>query len=143
MEGRVGYELKRAQQAFCLVVDEALRQVGLTTAQYAVLGFLEDAGALSSAELARRCYVTPQTMNQLVASLDARGLIRRAAHPWHRRILQTSLTEQGRLLVAQAHQLVGAVEARMTAGLSEGERQQLIALLDACATALTPTGSRH
>jgi DNA-binding MarR family transcriptional regulator len=118
MEGRIGYQLKRAHQAFCQVVDDALRQVGLTTAQYAVLGFLEDADALSSAELARRCYVTPQTMNQLVAGLQARGVIRRAAHPSHGRILQTSLTEQGRRLVAQAHERVGAVEARMTAGLS-------------------------
>jgi DNA-binding MarR family transcriptional regulator len=143
MEGRIGYQLKRAHQAFCQVVDDALRQVGLTTAQYAVLGFLEDADALSSAELARRCYVTPQTMNQLVAGLEARGVIRRAAHPSHGRILQTSLTEQGRRLVAQAHERVGAVEARMTAGLSEDERHQLTRLLDACATALTPTGSRH
>jgi DNA-binding MarR family transcriptional regulator len=143
MEGRIGYQLKRAHQAFCQVVDDALRQVGLTTAQYAVLGFLEDAGALSNAELARRCYVTPQTMNQLVASLEARGLIQRAAHPTHGRILQTSLTGQGGRLVAQAHERVGAVESRMTAALSEDERGQLTRLLDACAAALTPTGSPH
>ncbi len=141
MEGRVGYELKRAQQAFCLVVDEALRQVGLTTAQYAVLAMLEDAGALSGAELARRCFVTPQTMNQLVASLEARALIQRAAHPSHGRILQTRLSEHGRMLVTQAHERVGAVETRMTAELSEPEQHELIRLLDACASALTPTGS--
>src|SRR6266511_4359928 len=122
MEGRVGYELKRAQQAFCLVVDEALRQVGLTTAQYA--------------ELARRCFVTPQTMNQLVASLEARALIQRAAHPSHGRILQTRLSDHGRMLVTQAHERVGAVETRMTAELSEPEQHELIRLLDACASAL-------
>jgi DNA-binding MarR family transcriptional regulator len=143
MEGRIGYQLKRAHQAFCQVVDDALRQVGLTTAQYAVLGFLEDAGELSNAELARRCYVTPQTMNQIVASLETRHIVQRAAHPTHGRILQTSLTQQGRHLVAQAHQRVGAVEARMTAGLSHDERHQLTRMLDACATALTPTHTRH
>jgi DNA-binding MarR family transcriptional regulator len=143
MEGRIGYQLKRAHQAFCQIVDDALRQVGLTTAQYAVLGFLEDAGALSNAELARRCYVTPQTMNQLVASLEARGLIKRSAHPSHGRILPTSLTQQGRQFVAQAHERVGAVEARMTAELSQDERHQLTRLLNACATALTPTAARH
>lgn len=143
MEGRIGYQLKRAHQAFCQVVDDALRQVGLTTAQYAVLGFLEDAGTLSSAELARRCYVTPQTMNQIVASLEARGILQRSAHPSHGRILLTSLTAQGHRLVAQAHERVGAVESRMTAELSEDERHQLTRLLDACATALTPTGTRH
>jgi DNA-binding MarR family transcriptional regulator len=142
MEGRIGYQLKRAHQAFCQVVDDALRQAGLTTAQYAVLGFLEEAGALSNAELARRCYVTPQTMNQIVASLETRGILQRSAHPTHGRILHTSLTKQGRRLVAQAHERVGAVEARMTAGLSEAERDQLTRMLGACATALTPAGTR-
>jgi DNA-binding MarR family transcriptional regulator len=60
VEGRVGYELKRAQQAFYVVVDDPLRRVGLTNAQYAVLAMLEDEGALSGAELARRLFVTPR-----------------------------------------------------------------------------------
>src|SRR6266487_1975169 len=96
------------------MVDDALRRVGLTNAQYAVLAMLEDEGALSSAELARRCFVTPQTMNQIVASLQARALVGRAAHPHHGRILQTSLTEH--------------------------ERYDLVWLLRECARALAPTG---
>jgi DNA-binding MarR family transcriptional regulator len=145
VEGRIGYQLKRAHQAFCQVVDDALRQVGLTTAQYAVLGFLEDAGpgGLSNAELARRCYVTPQTMNQILASLEARGIVQRSTHPSHGRILPTRLTQQGRQLVTQAHERVGAVEARMTAQLSEDQRHQLTRLLEVCATALTPTAARR
>jgi DNA-binding MarR family transcriptional regulator len=141
VEGRVGYELKRAQQAFCQAADDALRQVGLSNAQYAVLAILEEAGALSGAELARRLFVTPQTINQLVASLQARALVGRAAHPFHGRILQTSLTDHGRSLLAEAHQRVRAIEARMVAGLSEEEQHELVRLLGACARALTPTGS--
>jgi DNA-binding MarR family transcriptional regulator len=141
VEGRVGYELKRAQQAFCAAVDDALRQAGLSNAQYAVLAMLEDQGARSGAELARRLFVTPQTINQLVASLQARGLVGRTAHPFHGRILQTSLTQRGRSLLAAAHQRVRAVEARMVAGLSEQERHELVRLLGACAHALSPTGS--
>jgi DNA-binding MarR family transcriptional regulator len=82
-------------------------------------------------------------MNQIVAGLETRHIVQRAAHPTHGRILPTSLTQQGRHLVAQAHQRVGAVEARMTAGLSHDERHQLTRMLDACATALTPTHTRH
>jgi DNA-binding MarR family transcriptional regulator len=141
VEGRVGYELKRAQQAFCVAVDDALRQVGLSNAQYAVLAILEDEGALSGAELARRLFVTPQTMNQLVAGLETRALIERTAHPFHGRILQTSLTNRGRSLLAEAHQRVRAIEARMVAGLSEEKQHELVRLLGACARALTPTGS--
>lgn len=141
MEGRIGYELKRAQQAFCVAVDDALRQVGLGNAQYAVLAMLEDEGALSGAELARRLFVTPQTINQLVASLETRALVGRTAHPFHGRILQTSITQRGRSLLAAAHERVRAIEARMVDGLSEQERHELVRLLGACAHALSPTGS--
>ena len=141
MEGRIGYELKRAQQAFCVAVDDALRRVGLSNAQYAVLSMLEEAGALSGAELARRLFVTPQTMNQLVASLETRALVGRAAHPFHGRILQTSLTERGRSLLAAAHERVRAIEARMVAELSEQEQHELVRLLGACARAVAPTAS--
>ncbi|MBF8191903.1 MarR family transcriptional regulator [Nonomuraea sp. K274] len=138
MEGRVGYELKRAQQAFCMAADEALRGVGLTNAQYAVLAMLDEEGSLSGAELARRCFVTPQTMNQLIAGLEARGLVERAPHPSHGRILQTSLTETGRALISRAHEQVRAVEDSMVAGLAEHEQRQLVRLLNACVSALTP-----
>jgi DNA-binding MarR family transcriptional regulator len=47
-------------------------------------------------------------MNQVVASLEARALVGRVPHPFHGRILQTSLTERGRSLLAAAHERVRA-----------------------------------
>lgn len=41
VEGRVGYQMKRAQQVLRIALDEALREVGMTTAQYAALSALE------------------------------------------------------------------------------------------------------
>jgi DNA-binding MarR family transcriptional regulator len=76
-----------------------------------------------------------------VASLETRALVGRARHPLQGRILQTSLTERGRSLLAAAHQRVRAIEARMVAELSEQERHELVRLLGACARALNTTGS--
>lgn len=137
MEGRVGYELKRAQQAFCVAADDTLRRVGLTNAQYAALAMLEESGSLSGADLARLCYVTPQTMNQLVAGLEARGLVQRADHPRHGRIRQASLTEAGHALIAAAHERIRTVEAGMVAGLTESEQDELVRLLRGCVHALS------
>jgi len=136
VEGRVGYELKRAQQAFCVAADEALRHVGLTNAQYAVLAMVEEAGSLSSAELARLCYVTPQTMNQIVATLEARDLVQRSSHPTHGRIRQVSLTDAGKQLIAAAHERVQVVEDAMVAELSPARQRELIRLLEACVRGL-------
>ena len=133
---RPGYLLKRAHQAFCAATDAGLRNHGLTNVQYGVLVVLEEAGRLSGAELARRCYVTPQAMNDLVAGLERRGLVARQPHPTHGRVLEVSLTQDGRRTLEASHRTVLAVEARMTAGLGEQERDQLIVALRGCAEQL-------
>lgn len=140
MEERLGYELKRAQQALRASMDQALEELGLTTPQYAALAALEDTPGVSSAELARRSFVTPQTMHAIVAGLERRGLLTRAAIPGRGRLLAAELSEDGRHVVDRAHGVVRAIEERMSAGLSQAERQQLLTLLGRCAQALGETG---
>ena len=141
--GDVGYPLKRAQHALRLAMDAALAPLDLTTPQYVVLSVLgraQDVGeaALSGAELARRCFVTPQTMTGLVAGLEARDLVRRRPHPTHGRVLDVGMTSAGRDTLRRAHGAAGAVERRMLAGRTAAEQRQLAAWLRACADALTP-----
>jgi len=135
VEERVGWVLKRAQQALRGAMDEALRRRGLTTAQYAVLNALEEAPRLSGAELARRCFVTPQTMNEIVAHLEAAGLVERRRGD-DARVLRADLTASGRDLVGACHQVVAAIEDRMVSGLSPRERRHLLADLNRCVEAL-------
>lgn len=136
LESSVGYALKRAQHALRLRVDEALKEVGLTTPQYAVLSVLEEAPGLSGAALARRSFVTPQTMNVIVTKLEGSRLIERSPHPEHGRVLRAYLTGKGRDLVSGAHEKVEAVEDCMLAGLSQEDRARLAETLNECADAL-------
>lgn len=106
----VGYALKRAQQALRGYLDAELRNIGLTTPQYSVLVGLEFSEGLSSAELARRAFVTPQTMQAIIAALERDGLVKRAGHPAHGRVLTTELTQEGRSLVRVAHEIVANAE---------------------------------
>jgi DNA-binding MarR family transcriptional regulator len=118
-ESRVGYQMKRAQHVLRVEMDKALREVGMTTAQYATLSTLEAAPGLSGAELARRSFVTLQTMNAILANMEIAGLVVRRPYSEHGRVLQTYLTEVGEESVTRAHGLVEAVERRM---LVEPER---------------------
>ena len=77
---RIGYQMKRAQHALRLGMDGALREAGLTTPQYAAMAVLEGE-VLSGAALARRCFVTPQTMNGILVNLERRGFLLRRPHP--------------------------------------------------------------
>jgi DNA-binding MarR family transcriptional regulator len=64
-------------------------------------------------------------MNEVLLTLEDRGLVRRRAHPDHGRILQARLTAKGRALLASCDADVRAVEARMVSGLADDDRRAL------------------
>ena len=130
---RVGYQLKRAQHALRSAMDAALRGAGLTTPQYAALSALSAGGPLSGAELARRCFVTPQTMNAIIVNLEEERMITRAAHAVHGRVIEAHLTSHGRAVLRRAHSAVEAIERRMVKGLTSVDRDRLTATLRRCA----------
>jgi DNA-binding MarR family transcriptional regulator len=130
---RFGYALKRAQHALRTRMDEALRPLGLTTPQYAVLCAIELEAGISNARLARAAFVTPQTMQGILANLHRDGLLSRDADPTHGRILKSELTQAGRKNLAQAHKAIAEVEAVMTEAVGEAEVARLAELLSQCA----------
>lgn len=132
----VGYELKRAQHSLRLSMDGALKESGVTTPQYAALSVLAEEPGISNATLARRSFVTPQTMNQILVRLEAAGLVERRAHPEHGRVLQSYLTGEGERLRQECARRVDAIEERMVAGLSEEERLAFLESLRECFAAL-------
>ena len=136
LEGRVGYQMKRAQHALRLEMDAVLRGLGVTTPQYAAMSVLGEEAGLSGSTLARRCFVAPQTMNLILVKLAGAGLIERRPHPEHGRVIQANLTDRGEDLLARAHALIEAVEERMLAGLDREERLRLLEALRACAASL-------
>ena len=91
-----GYLLKRAQATLNAAMTGVLREHGATLAQYAVLTALDEEPGLSNAGLARRAFVTPQTMNQVLRELEQKGWVARHPDPAHARILQADLTPAGR-----------------------------------------------
>jgi DNA-binding MarR family transcriptional regulator len=141
LESRVGYELKRVQHDLRLGMDGTLKELGVTTPQYAALSVLAEEPGLSNSTLARRSFVTPQTMNQILVRLEAAGLVERHAHPEHGRILQAYLTEEGERLRRECAVRVDAVEEPMVSGLSAVERSNLLGLLRRCSAALRQEGS--
>ncbi len=134
--GRIGYQMKRAEHALRLKMDAALRKIGTTTPQYAALSVLEGEAGLSGAGLARRCFVTPQTMNQILTNLEGARLVERRPHPEHGRVLSAYLTDKGAELVSLAHGEVEAIEEVMLGGLDPGERSRLLDALKNCVDSL-------
>lgn len=138
--GLLGYKLKQAQHQLRLHMDEALRVLSITTPQYAVLAQLELRPGISNAALARASFITAQTMHGIVTHLEKNRLITRKKEERGGRVLRTELTEEGRVLVQQAHALIAEVETRMTASFSEKNKALFESLLLECFNNLSVNG---
>jgi DNA-binding MarR family transcriptional regulator len=139
---RLTYLVKRLEMAERARMEEVLRPLGVTLHQYTALSILERREGLSSAQLARRTYVTPQAMHQLVASMERDGLIRRRPDEANRRILRAWLTEHGADVLLTCHEVVDGLEARMLSALSYAEAVLFERALEQCLAALAEPGAQ-
>ena len=110
-EPRISYAVARLERAVRSGIAERVRPYGLTTLQYTTLSVLNRHGApLSNAQLARRAYMTPQAMSEVIDALETKGLIRRNPHPNHGRLLPATLTAKGRRVLADCERGVDEME---------------------------------
>jgi len=119
-------------------LEAELLGTGVTAAQNAVLLAIGDNPRISNASLARAAFVTPQSMQGMLVTLERDGFIIRTPHPEHGRIIMTELTEKGRVTADAGMIAVETVERQMLAGLANDEAKLLGELLQRCSQALEP-----
>jgi DNA-binding MarR family transcriptional regulator len=124
-----GYLIKEVQHLMRRRMDQALEHLSVTTPQFAALTWLQRAPGLSNAELAQRCFVTPQTMNLIVQKLEERGQVVRAGAPSHRKRLPLALTAEGASVLGRAQSELVQVERGLLGVLSKKELQALVSAL--------------
>ncbi|MBL7620764.1 MarR family transcriptional regulator [Frankia sp. AgB1.8] len=132
------YSVKRLELAVRAGLDDVLRASGVTTLQYTALTVLERSGEVSAARLARDSFVTPQSMADMLRTLEERGLIRRETNPRNRRESLVQLTAAGSRLLARFAGPVADLERRMTGSLTAAELDQVQASLREMWRALLP-----
>jgi DNA-binding MarR family transcriptional regulator len=120
-------------------MDKALRPLALTLAQYACLELLTRMPDQSSAQLARGAFVTPQSMNEVLHGLQARGLVERPDHSASGRARPARLTPAGQKLAEDARGALAPVEQRLLGALSPQDRQRVLGNLRAIIHALEET----
>ena len=89
---RAAQMMKRIMIHFRSQMDEELRPQGVTTAQLSLLKAIRDKPGGSGAQLARACYVTPQSAQALLKGLEDGGWVirtdRKSVERWKRGGLQ-------------------------------------------------------
>ena len=98
---RISYAIARLQQLVLASVSECVAPSRLTVLQFTTLSVLGRHGVpLSNSQLARRSFMTPQSMHEVIHRLERDGLISRDPHPTYRRRLPASLTAKRRRVLA-------------------------------------------
>lgn len=133
---RVSYLVYRLERRVRFRLDQVVTVHGLSVTEYTTLSVLRNHEGVSSAQLARWAFVTPQAMNLVVSDLETRGLVRRRPSEVNRRVLETSLTRRGLDVLACCEASMDAIEADMLAELSASETELLRRGLTACASSL-------
>ena len=128
----IGYMVKSLQQGLRAAVSRQLRALDLTMADFTALSVMSNAPGLSNAELAKLCFVTPQTMHQVVARLEERNLIRRQSGGTRKDGLKASLTPEGKRMLRRCMAINERVHATMLAGLTDADQERLGNLLQHC-----------
>lgn len=138
---RVSYLVFRLERRIRARMDEALARRGVTTTEYMALSELRIRDGLSSAQLARIAFVTPQAMSLVVRDLESRGHIRRTPDPSQHRVLRASLTRKGLATLRRCDLALDAIEGVMLGEVDDPARKTLAATLTECARALRADAS--
>ena len=126
---QIPYLLKQAVHVMNRVTDAALKEVDLNTAKYVVLRLLREQPDLSSAQLARRAFLSPQTMNSMIVNLETLGLVTRRQHPENARVWLTRLTEQGERAEEAGRQVIDHWSSAIVRHIPADEQEQFVGLL--------------
>jgi DNA-binding MarR family transcriptional regulator len=129
--------VKRVETLVRVRLDAGLRDFGITSGQYMLLHLVAREGGRSSADLARRLSVTPQSVNESITALETKALIRRTEDRENRRILQIALTREGRRLLATCERTVDLIEADLFGTLEPSLLDALRASLESTLDAAT------
>jgi DNA-binding MarR family transcriptional regulator len=134
----VGFLLKSLQHTLRQRLDEAMRKEGveLSFAHFVALFSVQREPGITGAQLARRAFVSAQTMNSVLRRLEDDGFIDRRPHPDSRRADSWSVKPRGLAELDRGDKIADRVFAKMLAPLAPDEIAVLEDCLRRCITAL-------
>lgn len=137
LQTSLGYLLKEASSALRAAMEAVLRPLGMTVTHYSCLELLAQRPGLSNSELARGAFVTRQSMNVLLQTLERDGFVTRPADARVGKVLPAQLTPRGRRSLDAATAAVRSVEVRMLRDMTPTDQSRARDLLRSMVRNLT------
>ena len=124
MPARTIYLIKRLETEVTANMIKILGAYEITPSQFIILNFVGDNETdLSSAQLSRRFLMTPQSMNEVVTTLQRKELLERNTDPNHKRILRITLTDKGKEVLEICNAAMDQFEEKLLKKLKAKEKE--------------------
>ncbi|WP_158213372.1 MarR family winged helix-turn-helix transcriptional regulator [Pigmentiphaga sp. NML080357] len=133
---RPGVLFRRAHQIAVGVFMHEAAALKLTPPQHSILFTIDRCPALNQSEVARALGFDRATTGQIIAGLEARGLIKRSPSATSRRKNALYITTDGVRLLSEAEEPSRRSSKRLLSPLSTSEQRQLMGLVAKLTTAL-------
>lgn len=129
LEELVGYHLRRASGVFANDFARALAGSGMRQVLFGILSIIAENPGINQGSVGRALGIQRANMVSLVNELADRGMVNREPSPDDRRALSLSLTDAGRVAVADCLDRIRRHEDGLLSDLSSAERATLVSLL--------------
>ncbi len=122
--------IRRMLTGFRLHLDDELRAKKVTTAQLRFLHEVKERPGSSGAQMARACFVTPQSAQTMMVRAVERGWVRRGKNAENGRVVTAELTPAGERLLRYADGVLSRMEAEVWSGVGLPELRTMNAVLE-------------
>ncbi|MGN0804574.1 MAG: MarR family winged helix-turn-helix transcriptional regulator [Candidatus Coproplasma sp.] len=110
--------------------DGVFGEMGITGVQVKYLLEVSNEEGVSQDMLAKRMMINKSNVARKLSELEENGFVKREQSTKDKRVMLVYLTEKGRAVIPKLHKENRRWSEILCEGLSEGETQQLSALLD-------------
>lgn len=126
---RFGFLVHDVSRLRRIVVDRALKPLGITRSQWWVLAFLSRRDGMTQTALASDLDLTKVAIGGLIDRMETAGFVVRRADEADARARRVYLTRAGTKMVSTIREHVDQVETEILAGISEAELNQAATVL--------------
>lgn len=130
-------KLMRAADSVSADLARSVADADLTLGQFGVLEALQHLGPLCQVDLGTKLLRSGSNVTMLIDNLQKRGLVRRTRRRDDRRVVDVSLTAQGRALITRLFPAHAKRIARIFSALSASQQEQLAGLCRKLGRSLT------
>lgn len=113
--------LKTVQQ-----MNRCIRPLGITPSQMMILFSLDRQGTMNISELEEHAELPKSNVSAICGRLEESGLVTRHRDSNDQRIVYVTLTDDARVLIKRAKQVVDTEQNRLAGRLSDEQREQIL-----------------